>query len=153
LVGSGQLTMTPGVLVGAAAIGAGAFALGPRTMETVGNDITNLPIEAALVVEVVAATIITGLSWAGIPASLAITATMCVIGLGWGRASRRIPLEETLSAEELDPDERDAWEEDSLDLYDRRVTKRIVSTWLATPLVAGLLAFVVFVAADYAGMV
>jgi PiT family inorganic phosphate transporter len=153
LVGSGQLAMTPGVLVGAAAIGVGAFALGPRTMETVGNDITDLPIEAALVVEVVAATIITALSWAGIPASLAVTATMCVIGLGWGRASRRIPLEETLSAAELDPDEREAWEEDSLDLYDRRVTKRIVSTWLATPLVAGLLAFVVFVAADYAGMV
>ncbi|WP_336036118.1 inorganic phosphate transporter [Halobacterium yunchengense] len=153
LVGSGQLGMTPGVLVGAAAIGAGAFVLGPRTMETVGNDITDLPVEAALVVEVVAATVITGLSWAGIPASLAITATMCVIGLGWGRASRRIPLEETLSGRELDADERAAWEADTLDLYDKRVTKRIVSTWLATPVIAGVLAFVVFAVADHAGMV
>ena len=108
LVGSGQLGMTSGVVVGASALGLGAFALGPRTMETVGNDITDLPVEAALVVEVVAATIITALSWAGIPASLAVTATMCVIGLGWGRASRRIPLEETLSAQEPDEPEREA---------------------------------------------
>jgi PiT family inorganic phosphate transporter len=153
LVGSGQLRMTPGVLVGASAIGVGAFALGPRTMETVGDDITDLPVEAALVVELIAATVITVLSWAGIPASLAVTATMCVIGLGWGRASRRIPLEETLSGTELGEREREAWAEDSLDLYDKRVTKRIVSTWLATPLLSGALAFAVFEAASRLGVI
>ncbi len=68
------------------AIGVGAFVLGPRTMETVGNEITDLPVEAALVVELVSATIITELSWNRIPASLAVAATMCVIGLGWGRS-------------------------------------------------------------------
>jgi PiT family inorganic phosphate transporter len=152
LVGSGQLAMTPGVALGAAAIGVGAFALGPRTMETIGNDITDLPLEAALVVELVAATIITGLSWAGIPASLAVTATMCVIGLGWGRASRRVSLEDTLSAEELDDADREAWKEDRMDLYDRSVTKRIVSAWFATPLVAGFLAFGVFEASQQFGL-
>lgn len=152
LVGSGELGMTPGILLGASAIGAGAFLLGPRTMETVGNDITDLPVEAALVVEIIAATVITGLSWAGIPASLAITATMCVIGLGWGRASRRIPLDDTLSTRELDESERETWREDSLDLYDKRVTKRIISTWFATPLIAGGLAFVVFEAASQFGL-
>jgi PiT family inorganic phosphate transporter len=57
LVGSGQLRMIPGVLFGGLAIGAGAFALGPRTMETVGEDITDLSLEASLVVDVIAATI------------------------------------------------------------------------------------------------
>jgi PiT family inorganic phosphate transporter len=152
LVGSGQLGMTPGVLLGASAIGLGAFAIGPRTMETVGNEITDLPVEAALVVELIAATIITGLSWAGIPASLAVTATMCVIGLGWGRASRRVPLEDTLSAEDLEELEQEVWQEDRLDLYDRSVTKRIVSTWLATPLVAGALAFGVFEVSQRLGL-
>ena len=77
LVGSGQLTMTTGVALGGLAIAAGAFALGPRTMETIGEDITDLSLEASLTVEVTAATIITGLSWTGIPASLAIASSCC----------------------------------------------------------------------------
>jgi Phosphate transporter family len=68
--GSGTLSMRRAsmlmavfVVLGGLAIGAGAFFLGPRTMETVGNEITYLPVEAALVVELVSATIVTGPSW------------------------------------------------------------------------------------------
>jgi inorganic phosphate transporter, PiT family len=92
LVGPGQLDMGSGVVLGGAAIGIGGFLLGPRTMETIGEGVTELTMESALIVELIAATIITGLSWGGIPASLGITATTCIIGLGWRRASHQITL-------------------------------------------------------------
>ncbi|GAB3668560.1 hypothetical protein GCM10028856_13980 [Halopiger thermotolerans] len=148
LVGSGQLGMTSGVALGGVAIGLGAFALGSRTMETVGEDITDLSLEAALVVEMIAATIITGLSWAGIPASLAVTLTSCVIGLGWGRASRRVPLSAIVNPEGLPPEERSQWASDQLNLYDPSTVKRIVATWIATPTVAGVIAFIAFTLAE-----
>jgi len=47
---------------------------------------------AALVVEVVSATIITVLSAIGIPASFVVVATMSIVGLGWGRATRTVRL-------------------------------------------------------------
>ncbi|MFB6217763.1 MAG: anion permease [Halobacteriaceae archaeon] len=153
LVGSGQLEMTPGVLLGGLAIGAGAFALGPRTMETVGEDITDLSLEASLVVDIIAASILTGLSWAGIPASLAVVLTTCVIGLGWGRASRRVPLQAMVRPAGLTAWERATWAEDQLDLFDPSTARRIVTTWVATPTVAGLLAFAVFSAAVRVGLV
>ncbi|WP_435184090.1 anion permease [Halobellus sp. EA9] len=148
LVGSGKLAMTPGVLLGGVAIGVGAFTLGTRTMETVGEDITDLSLEGSLVVETIAASIITGLSWAGIPASLAVTLTSCVIGLGWGRASRRIPLRAIARPEGLTAAERETQAADRLDLFDPGVTKRIVTTWIATPTVAGVIAFAAFEAAE-----
>lgn len=149
LVGSGELGMTGGVILGASAIGVGGFILGPRTMETVGEGITDLPVEAALVVEVIAATIITGLSWGGIPASLAITATMSVIGLGWGRASKHIPLSRALDRESLTPTERAVWRTRRFGLYDVGTTRRVVLTWLATPTTAGILAVVAFQGAEF----
>ena len=144
LVGSGQLGMTGGVALGGLAIGVGAFALGPRTMETVGEEITDLSLEASLIVEIVAATIIVSLSSAGIPASLAITLTSCVIGLGWGRASRRIPLSALVTPPGRIAEKRPEWVEDQLDLYDPRTTKRILGTWIASPTVAGVAAYGVF---------
>jgi len=48
LVGSGQLKMTPEVAIGGVATVIGAFAIGPRTMETVGENITDLSLEASL---------------------------------------------------------------------------------------------------------
>ncbi|MFB6293072.1 MAG: anion permease [Halonotius sp.] len=148
LVGSGQLGMTKGVVLGGVAIGVGAFALGPRTMETVGENITDLSLEAALVVEVIAATIITSLSWAGIPASLAITTTSCVIGLGWGRASRRVPLAAIINPDGFSAGSRETWLEDQLELYDPDTTKRVVAAWIASPTVAGVVAFAGFLLAE-----
>ncbi|WP_459193459.1 inorganic phosphate transporter [Halosimplex sp. J119] len=90
LYGGGLLgeSFTPYVALAGVAIGVGAFTIARRTLDTVGNDLTDLPILAALIVETVSATIIYLLSAAGIPASLAVSATMCIVGLGWGRATR-----------------------------------------------------------------
>ncbi|MFB6150564.1 MAG: anion permease [Haloarculaceae archaeon] len=92
LVGSGAIGLYQGVALAGVTIGVGAFTIARRTLDTVGNDLTELPILAALIVEVVSASIITGLSQIGIPASLAVSATMCVVGLGWGRATRTTTL-------------------------------------------------------------
>ncbi|MEF8773536.1 MAG: inorganic phosphate transporter [Halobacteriales archaeon] len=90
LVGNDALSMTWGLLLGGGAIGLGALTIGRRTLDTVGNDLTELPILAALVVELVSASLITALSWLGIPASFVVVATMSILGLGWGRATRTV---------------------------------------------------------------
>ncbi|AGB31776.1 phosphate/sulfate permease [Natrinema pellirubrum DSM 15624] len=95
LVGSGgSLTVNQGVLLAVAAFGLGSFTIARRTLETVGDDITELPILASLIVSVVGGTVITILSYFGIPASLAVSTTSTIIGLGWGRASRAATLVE-----------------------------------------------------------
>jgi PiT family inorganic phosphate transporter len=94
----GGLSMNQGILIAAVAVGLGAFTIARRTLETVGNDLTDLPILAAVIVEVVSATIIALLSAADIPASLAVSATMCIVGLGWGRATRTTTLADAASA-------------------------------------------------------
>lgn len=152
LVGSGMVQMTPGILVAGVSIGIGAFVLGSRTMETVGNEITDLPLEAALVVELISATVITLLSQAGIPASLAVTATMCVIGLGWGRATRRVPLVRELGIEDYTSRDIERREEDSMRLYNKGIARKVISAWMATPLIAGLLALAVFRGATWLGL-
>jgi phosphate/sulfate permease len=99
LVGSGELAMNPGILVGSAAVAVGAFTIARRTMETLGNDITDLPLTAAIVVAVLSSTIVVALSAAGIPASFVIIATMCIVGLGWGRASRTVSVADAVRGE------------------------------------------------------
>lgn len=96
LVGNGAVTVDQGVLLAVAAISLGGFTIARRTLETVGDGITDLPILAALIVSTVGATIITILSYYGIPASLAVSTTCCIIGLGWGRASRVVTLGEVV---------------------------------------------------------
>ncbi|MFB6186222.1 MAG: hypothetical protein ABEI86_05070, partial [Halobacteriaceae archaeon] len=89
---------------------------------------------------------ITGLSWGGIPASLAITATTCVIGLGWGRASRQVTLAESFDPRQDEQLTGDMGDDQPrvTDLYSPDINKRIISAWFATPTVAGVLAYVVF---------
>jgi len=94
LVGNGAVSIDQGVLLAVAAISLGGFTIARRTLATVGDGITDLPILAALIVSSVGATIITILSYFGIPASLAVSTTCCIIGLGWGRASRAVTLTE-----------------------------------------------------------
>lgn len=104
LVGAGgPLTVDQGVLVAVFAFGLGGFTIARRTLDTVGDDITELPILAALIVSVVGGTIITILSALGIPASLAVSTTCCIIGLGWGRATRAATVIE-LATPDLTPD-------------------------------------------------
>jgi len=100
LVGNGSLDLYPAIVLGGAAIGLGAFTIARRTMDTVGNDLTDLPLVAAIVVATVASTVVTFLSALGIPASFVIIATMSIIGLGWGRATRMTRLSETVTGKD-----------------------------------------------------
>jgi phosphate/sulfate permease len=102
LVGNGSLDPSPAILLAVGAISVGGFTIARRTLATVGNDITEMPILAALIVSTVGATIITVLSWLGIPASLAVSTTSCIIGLGWGRASRARTLVEIVTQSPAD---------------------------------------------------
>ncbi|MDY6779424.1 MAG: anion permease [Halobacteria archaeon] len=175
LVGSGNLSVNNGVFLAAAAISLGAFTIARRTLDTVGNDLTDLPLPAALVVETVSATVITLLSLGGIPASLAVTATSCVIGLGWGRATRRstvleaatrgMETEETASTatgplssmptvEAEDPDEvppigeEDTQEIPETELFNAATTGRVITLWILTPTLSALGSFALFTAVE-----
>jgi len=88
LVGSGALEMNTGIVIACGAVAIGAFTIARRTLDTLGSDITQLPLTAAIVVATVSATLVVGLSAIGIPASFVVIATMSIIGLGWGRATR-----------------------------------------------------------------
>lgn len=97
LVGSGSITASQGILLAIAAIGLGGFTIARRTLDTVGEGLTDLPILAAMIVSLIGATIITVLSDIGLPASLAVSMTSCIIGLGWGRSSRHVTAVEATS--------------------------------------------------------
>ena len=90
LVGSDALDMNLGILIGSVAVAVGALTIARRTMETLGNDITDLPLTAAIVVSVLSSVIVVLLSASGIPASFVIIATVCIVGLGWGRSTREV---------------------------------------------------------------
>lgn len=100
LVGSGRVEMNVGIAFGSVAVAVGAFTIARRTMETLGNDITNLPLTAAIVVALISSVIVVGLSAVGIPASFVIIATMSIVGLGWGRATRTTTLAEGVEGAE-----------------------------------------------------
>ncbi|WP_226004027.1 inorganic phosphate transporter [Natrinema salinisoli] len=103
LVGSGAIEMNPAIIIGCLAVGIGTFTIARRTLETMGNDLTELPLTAAIVVATVSATLVTFLSFIGIPASFVIIATMSIIGLGWGRATRPVTVSEAVRGEERTP--------------------------------------------------
>lgn len=90
LVGSGAIGMNAGIAVGSIAVAVGAVTIARRTMETLGNDITDLPLTAAIIVALLSSAITIALSAVGIPASFVIIATVCIVGLGWGRSTRRV---------------------------------------------------------------
>ncbi len=112
LVGSGALEFDPetaagtftgmewGVIIAGVAVTIGAFTIARRTLETMGNDITNLPLTAAVIVMTVSATIVTLLSAIGIPVQLVIVATMSIVGLGWGRATRTTTVSDAVRGRE-----------------------------------------------------
>jgi PiT family inorganic phosphate transporter len=102
LVGSGILQMNTGILIGSAAVTIGSFTIARRTLETLGNDITDLPLTAAIIVAVVSSVIVVILSWIAVPASFVIIATLCIVGLGWGRASRAVTLVDAVRYETLE---------------------------------------------------
>jgi PiT family inorganic phosphate transporter len=159
LVGGEFIDIETGIVLAGVAIGLGAFTIARRTLDTVGNDLTDLPILAALIVEVVSASIITGLSVLGIPASLAVSATMCIVGLGWGRATRTATLGDAvrgegpevsvgaLAAEPTDDVAPIGEADESLtarDLFDPGTTGRVIFFWILTPSVSALASYLLF---------
>jgi PiT family inorganic phosphate transporter len=99
LVGSGELAMNPAIVFGGIAVAIGAFTIARRTLETMGSDITELPLTAAIVVASVSSTLVVFLSALGIPASFVIIATMSIVGLGWGRATRPMTAAEVVAGD------------------------------------------------------
>ncbi|MFD1569334.1 inorganic phosphate transporter [Halorubrum laminariae] len=99
LVALDGVEMGPMILLGSAAVAVGAFTIARRTLDTLGNDITDLPLTAAIVVACVSSGIVITLSAVGIPASFVIIATMSIVGLGWGRATRTVTVRQGISGE------------------------------------------------------
>jgi PiT family inorganic phosphate transporter len=162
LYGAG-VEMNPLILLGGAAVAVGAFTIARRTLDTLGNDITDLPLTAAIVVAVVSSVIVTTLSAIGIPASFVIIATMSIVGLGWGRASRSVTASETLrgeeqptvsvgalTAEEPGEDVPDIGEEDpedtpeTGDLFDPTTTGRVIVMQNVVPIISTAGAYAAF---------
>ncbi|AXR76697.1 putative low-affinity inorganic phosphate transporter [Natrarchaeobaculum sulfurireducens] len=174
LVGAGALefeegvlatfsNMEWGVIIAGVAVTIGAFTIARRTLETMGNDITNLPLTAAVVVMTVSATIVTLLSAIGIPVQLVIVATMSIVGLGWGRATRTTTVsdavrgrEETtvsvgaLTAEEEGETVPQIGEEEvgdipkASELFDPSTTARVIAIQNFVPVLATIGAYLTF---------
>jgi PiT family inorganic phosphate transporter len=158
LVGSQVISMNIGILLAVGAMSIGGFTIARKTLDTVGDGITDLPLMAALVVSVVSASIITVLSSMGIPASLAISATMCITGLGWGRASRTVKASEVIMKGEKPPlkasalqstEKESIGKEDPDSLPDKRlfrpeVIANVVMFWILTPVISAGLSLAVF---------
>jgi len=158
LIGANMVEMNTGILLAVAAMGLGGFTIARKTLDTVGDGITDLPLMAALVVSIVSASIITVLSFMGIPASLAISATMCITGLGWGRASRTVKVKHVVEGEKpnlnasalkSDDGKKRIGEESNEDIPDRKlfnpdIVANVIKFWILTPLISTASSFIVF---------
>jgi len=151
------------ILLGCAAVAVGALTIARRTLDTLGNDITDLPLTAAIVVAVISSGIVIGLSAIGIPASFVIIATMSIVGLGWGRATRSTTVSQGVRGEETpnvsvgaltadEPGEQapDIGEEEpaetpsAAELFDPETTGRVVLMQNVVPLLSTLGAYATF---------
>ncbi|OVE83639.1 inorganic phosphate transporter [Natronolimnobius baerhuensis] len=150
------------IVIGSIAVTIGCFTIARRTLDTLGNDITNLPLTAAIVVAVIASGIVIGLSWIGIPASFVVIATMSIIGLGWGRATRTTTISDVRKGEEtrvsvgaLTADEEgepspEIGEEEpedipkASDLFNPSTTARVILMQNVVPLISTVGAFITF---------
>ncbi|MFT4922972.1 MAG: PiT family inorganic phosphate transporter [Haloarculaceae archaeon] len=165
LAGADVLDVNALILLGCAAVAVGAFTIARRTLDTLGNDITDLPLTAAIVVAVVSSVIVTGLSAIGIPASFVIIATTSIVGLGWGRATRASTIPDlargeesptvsvdALAAEEAGEELPDIGEEEPAeipsagDLFDPATTGRVIVMQNVVPILSTVGAYVTFAA-------
>lgn len=167
LVSSGALGVDAAIIIATIAIGVGAFTIARRTMESVGTELTDISLFAALIVMLTSASITTGLSYLGVPISLVMATVMTIAGLGWGRATRPITLEAAvrgsvrgeigaeiaLDALTVDQDppvagigeaEPQKVLEEAGDLFDRQALARYVSMWIVGPSVALGLSYAYF---------
>ena len=154
------------VVLGSAAVTVGAFTIARRTLDTLGNDITDLPLTAAIVVATISSALTIGLSAIGIPASFVIIATMSIVGLGWGRATRAVTVSEgvsrdtetdvnvsvgSLTAEDPGETVPEIGEEDpeaipsASELFDPETTARVILIQNLVPVISTAGAYLTFV--------
>lgn len=162
LVSSRALEPDLAIGIATVAIGLGGFTIARRTMESVGSELSDIPLLAALVVMITASTVTTALSYIGIPISLVMASVMTIVGLGWGRATRPIAARDALRGEldtEIEPGALTAAPEaptapigeaepeavlDAGDLFNPRAIAKYVSMWIIGPTMSTLLAYVFF---------
>lgn len=166
LVGAdvGGLDRDLAIVLATLAIGLGGFTIARRTMESVGNELSDIPLLAALLVMVTAASITTFLSYLGVPISLVMATVMTIVGIGWGRATRPITLRDAVTRDVEDTDitlgaitaERNgktsasigqAEPEAVLDagrLFNPRAIVKYLSMWIIGPSMSTTLAYVFF---------
>ncbi|NUE02499.1 inorganic phosphate transporter [Halorubraceae archaeon YAN] len=99
LVSSGAIEPNTAIIIATLAIGLGGFTIARRTMDSVGTELSDIPLLAALIVMLTAATITTALSYIGIPISLVMAMVMTIVGLGWGRATRPIKASDVVTGD------------------------------------------------------
>ncbi|QLH82607.1 inorganic phosphate transporter [Halosimplex pelagicum] len=162
LVSSRALEPDLAIAIATVAIGLGGFTIARRTMESVGSELSDIPLLAALVVMITASTVTTALSYIGIPISLVMASVMTIVGLGWGRATRPIAARDALRGDfdtEIEPGALTAEPEapvteigeaepdevlDAGDLFNPRAIVKYVSMWIIGPTMSTLLAYVFF---------
>lgn len=151
------------ILLGCGAVAVGAFTIARRTLDTLGNDITDLPLTAAIIVAIVSSVIVIGLSAIGIPASFVIIATTSIVGLGWGRATRSATISNVIGSDDSptvsvgalavdEPGEAapPIGEEDPADmpsasnLFDPATTGRVIVMQNVVPIISTVGAYVTF---------
>ena len=95
--GAGGMDADSAMIVATLAIGLGGFTMARRTMASVGSELSDIPLLAAVFVMATAATITTALLYIGIPISLVMATVMTIVGIGWGRATRPITFREAVT--------------------------------------------------------
>lgn len=166
LVSSGALAVNTGIGIATVAIGVGGFTIARRTMESVGGELSDISLLAAVIVMVTAASITTFLSYIGIPISLVMATVMTIVGLGWGRATRSVAGREIgeVVRGETDPElpmgaitaetpdkvtkigEREPQAvRDATELFNPRIVAKYVSMWIIGPTVSLGLSYLFFV--------
>ncbi|THE66721.1 anion permease [Salinadaptatus halalkaliphilus] len=159
--GEGGLDVDVAIIVATLAIGLGGFTIARRTMESVGGELSDIPLLAALFVMATASTITTALSWIGIPISLVMATVMTIVGIGWGRATRPVTVREAVTGDttheiavgaivtdeqegENAPPIGEAESDEVLEganLFNPRAIIKYVSMWIIGPSMSTLLAY------------
>ncbi len=160
--GVGGLEPDIAIVIATLAIGVGGFTIARRTMESVGGELSDIPLLAALFVMVTASTITTLLSWLGIPISLVMATVMTIVGIGWGRATRPVTVREAvtrdtgdseivpgaITAEEMEGKPASPIGEqepdgvlDAGNLFNPRAIIKYISMWIIGPSISTVLAY------------
>lgn len=164
--GVGGLPDDTAIGIATLAIGVGGFTIARRTMESVGGELSDIPLLAALFVMTTASTITTVLSWIGIPISLVMGTVMTIVGIGWGRATRPVTVRQAVTrdtgenelvtgaitvSEDVERQSAPIGEAEpeavlnAGDLFNPRAVLKYVSMWIIGPSVSTALAYGFFV--------